>query len=539
MRWFRNLPLFLKISLIVAIAVATLAINTSLNASGTLAVQKDLALLEDRIYQTVQLATINSILLKRSDELFTQAVSFDDQELKVKATRPLRDLKNNLRDLKSLNADHRKRLNELERGIEKYSALSVNIVDQMLSGDPDFSKIGALAEQKTQLFEQTNERLDQYKAAVDEWFMKTISHSRTQGEDNLKFSLIFGILLTSMMLAVALSVARSISKTASNLSDSLHEFAEGEGNLNHRIHVSSSDELGKLAHNFNRFIETLSNSVQQVLQVSKPLASMSSNLLSTSTSARNLLEQQAQNAQRMGDSIGEFRNSIQENTQSAVEAKSEVNESKNEIQNSLRIVEKTIANSVEFGQQIDQAANSVKDLAEDTNSVNSILDVIKSIAEQTNLLALNAAIEAARAGEQGRGFAVVADEVRSLASRTGDATTEIFGVLEKLRSNAEQSVTMMTQSQQKSEVNEEYARETGEALEKIRSRIDSITLLNERIAASTEEQNHVIDGILDTVQVMNQSVNYCSDSFTQLDSIANQLHQASDELTTATGLFKL
>lgn len=539
MVWFKNLKLFYKVSLIVALAMFVFVVNIIFNTKGMLETQKDLVLLEQKIYETVQLATVNSVLLQRADELYTQAVSFDDADLKDNAGEVLQELKDNVRRLRSLDGGNTRKLKDLEQDIKSYEELSIDIVDKMLAGTADFGVIGEQAKRKAEFFDAANEKLSDYKRNIDRLFMSTISNAREQGESTLRFALIFGVVMMSVLLVVAISVARSISLTANDLKKSLAELASGGGDLKHRVDVTGKDELGKVAYNFNKFMDILLTSVQGVVNVSVPLNDASAHLLNTSNAARNLMNQQASNAQRAGESMQDFSASTQEIAQSAAEAKSEVYDSEKEILTGLEIVEKTINNSVEFGKQINQAAQSVSDLAEDTKSVNSILDVIKSIAEQTNLLALNAAIEAARAGEQGRGFAVVADEVRSLASRTGDATTEIFDVLEKLRNNAEQSVSLMTMSQEKSSLNEQYSRDTGQALEKIRSRIDSITSFNEKVASSTEQQSHVIDGLVDTIHTMNDSVSLCTDSFAELDTIAKELHDASESLTQATNTFTL
>lgn len=539
MIWFKNLRLFYKISVIVALAMVVFVVNIIYNTVGMLSSQKDLVLLEKKIYQIVQLATVNEVLIKRSDELFIQAVSFDDGDLKANAVEVLALLKNNISELKGLDVEYIDLLEDLETSIRRYEEVSIDIVDSMLNGSADFSTLGTIAAKKKSLFDKANEGLDSYKSRVDDFFRSTISQARARGEDTLRFSIVFGVGMMSVVLLVAVSVARSISRTANELRDSLGELAKGNGNLRNRIAVASEDELGKVAFNFNSFMDALMSIIQRVVSVSKPLSETSSRLLRTSTSARDLMQQQALDAQHAGQAMEEFRVAIQDVAESAAEARSEVNDSEQAIQNSLIIVKKTIENSVVFGQQLNQAAQSVRDLAEDTNSVNSILDVIKSIAEQTNLLALNAAIEAARAGEQGRGFAVVADEVRSLASRTGEATTEIFAVLENLRLNADKSVSLMSLSQEKSSLNEQYTQDTGDSLEQIRNRIDSITGINDKVATSTEQQSHVIEGLLNTINTMNQSVSHCADSFTELDNIAQELHDASEALTQATSQFNL
>lgn len=539
MAWFKNLRLFYKISIIVCLAISALAINVLLGVRGMTSAQGNLKKIEDELYQMAQLATLNSVLIERSDELFSQAVSFSDEEPKTSALQSVKSLKENIGALKNLDANSTIRLNQLEEKVSTYEKISSEIVDQLLGDSPDYDRLGKMAEEKLRIFKECNDMLSDYKQNVDERFKGIITETRKTNGNTLQFSLISAVILLGMLLVVAVSVAVSISNTAIALGNSLKELGSGDGDLTLRVPLSGKDELGKVAYHFNSFMDVLSSSISGVIEVSNPLTNSAGKLVNTATNSRSLLHEQAQSAQVAGDSMTEFRNSIQDITHSASLAQAEVRESEKEIDDGLAVVEKTIANSISFGKQIDLAANSVKDLAEDTNSVNSILDVIKSIAEQTNLLALNAAIEAARAGEQGRGFAVVADEVRSLASRTGEATTEIFEVLEKLRVNAEQSVELMEKSQSMSGKNVDYARTTGEALERIRARFDSIASINDSVASATEEQSLVIDGVVQRTQEMNANVNQCVDSFRELDIVAQELNDAAEALTKATSQFHL
>ncbi len=539
MSWFNNQSLFIKIIAIVILAILMFVVNVFYGAKGMLSTQKELALLEEEIYKIVQLATINNVLISRTDELFTQAVSFDDEDLKTSALNTVDELISNISELKSVDTENAATIRQLESNIIEYKKLSTQIVDSMLAGDADFERIGTMAKEKADLFNESSSLLDKYKQDIDAKFLTTVSNARESGENTLKYSIIFGVMMMAVLLIVAVSVARGISRTADELRKSLGELAEGQGDLNHRIQVSTEDEIGYVAHNFNQFMDTLGETIGKVCQVGGPLSEKASDLLSTSNNAKALMDEQSNLSHTAGTSMDEFMASIHEVAKSAASAKSEVQDSQNEIKNGINVVEKTIKNSVEFAEQIRLAAESVQGLAEETKNINSILDVIKSIAEQTNLLALNAAIEAARAGEQGRGFAVVADEVRSLASRTGEATTEIFEVLEKLRISAEQSVSLMNESKDKSSINEDYSKQTGEALKSMSERVESIAKINEVVATSTEQQSHSVSELMKVVTNMNDSVKKCSDSFGKLESIAQHLHNASEDLTDTTAKFNI
>jgi len=192
-----------------------------------------------------------------------------------------------------------------------------------------------------------------------------------------------------------------------------------------------------------------------------------------------------------------------------------------------------------LSEEIQNASSTIDQLASDTQNVTQILNVITSIAEQTNLLALNAAIEAARAGEQGRGFAVVADEVRELASRTAKSTNEIRELLTVLTGAANESVGAMNSARDMARDNANSAQETGISIEKISEQILSINGMNAQIAAATEEQTSVAAMVVDNVSNMHNSFEDTQESLTTIREVAKNLHYLSDNLLDATSKFEV
>jgi methyl-accepting chemotaxis protein len=195
--------------------------------------------------------------------------------------------------------------------------------------------------------------------------------------------------------------------------------------------------------------------------------------------------------------------------------------------------------SGELVHEIGNAADVVDRLAKDSQNMNKILDVINGIAEQTNLLALNAAIEAARAGEQGRGFAVVADEVRSLASRTALSTTEIRGLLDKLISAADQSVSTMGLAREKANNNEEISLAVDKSLTKIKEQIGHISSMNSQIATATEEQSCVAETVVNNIEQMYNSFGATQAAIEEIGNVAHLVDKNAVQLQTATSKFKV
>jgi methyl-accepting chemotaxis protein len=230
---------------------------------------------------------------------------------------------------------------------------------------------------------------------------------------------------------------------------------------------------------------------------------------------------------------------VAEISNSATNAAEATSNAEKEAKQSLDILNQSMAVSQALNHEIKGAAEVINKLAQDTQNVNQILDVITSIAEQTNLLALNAAIEAARAGEQGRGFAVVADEVRELASRTSKSTTEIRELLNALTEAASASVESMDSASAQAERNEEYAVQTGDSVNKIAEHVATIHGLNSQVAAATEQQTAVATNVMTNVTDMNQSIEQTLEALDGIRDVSGNLHTLSDDLLEAASKFKL
>ncbi|ABS09208.1 methyl-accepting chemotaxis protein [Shewanella baltica] len=539
MNFFNNISIFKKVIAIFILAVIIFALNLSISVISINKNRTTLNYMEQQVYQRVELANQNVFFIQRLDELYTQSVSFADEDLLTNAGTMYESLRKNLQQLDNVDPSQANQLNNLSAKLTRYNDMTIKLAKGMLAGTIDMANIGQISQEKSQAYEAVLNEIQNYKQEKVLEFKQSIKEAGDRSEQSLWLTLSIGIALLIVMFIVTIAIARAISSSARNVAQSLSELADGKGDLSHKLNVSGSDELGQVSSNFNRFLGLLGDSIRRVVNVTDPLLASSHSLKQRMEDATHATQRQSHDASAVQVSMEDMRHSVIEISQNARQAASAAQVAEKEAMQGMTVVQRTIDISQELNTGIQAASNSINELARDTENVTSILNVITSIAEQTNLLALNAAIEAARAGEQGRGFAVVADEVRALASKTADATTEIRHVLQNLKTAAISSVSTMNVAMSKSSENETNAQNTGSALKSIQQQIVSINSMNTHIASATEEQASVASQVVDNVVNMNASFEQTLQILSQVRNVSEGLVDFADELKNATSQFKL
>ncbi|MCS6191436.1 methyl-accepting chemotaxis protein [Shewanella baltica] len=539
MNFFNNISIFKKVIAIFILAVIIFALNLSISVISINKNRTTLNYMEQQVYQRVELANQNVFFIQRLDELYTQSVSFADEDLLTNAGTMYESLRKNLQQLDNVDPSQANQLNNLSAKLTRYNDMTIKLAKGMLAGTIDMANIGQISQEKSQAYEAVLNEIQNYKQEKVLEFKQSIKEAGDRSEQSLWLTLSIGIALLIVMFIVTIAIARAISSSARNVAQSLSELADGKGDLSHKLNVSGSDELGQVSSNFNRFLGLLGDSIRRVVNVTDPLLASSHSLKQRMEDATHATQRQSHDASAVQVSMEDMRHSVIEISQNARQAASAAQIAEKEAMQGMTVVQRTIDISQELNTGIQAASNSINELARDTENVTSILNVITSIAEQTNLLALNAAIEAARAGEQGRGFAVVADEVRALASKTADATTEIRHVLQNLKTAAISSVNTMNVAMSKSSENETNAQNTGNALKSIQQQIVSINSMNTHIASATEEQASVASQVVDNVVNMNASFEQTLQILSQVRNVSEGLVDFADELKNATSQFKL
>ncbi|WP_200172497.1 methyl-accepting chemotaxis protein [Ectothiorhodospira shaposhnikovii] len=344
-------------------------------------------------------------------------------------------------------------------------------------------------------------------------------------------------LLAAMLLGLMLT--KGIVNPLRQTTGHLRAIAEGDGDLTRRLPVSGRDEITDLSSAFNIFAERIHSLVRQVVGASAQLAAAAEQLSTTSEETREQVRRQQSEVGQVATAMNEMAATVQEVARNAAEASSTARTTNAQAQAGGHEVEQTVRTIKDLAAEVELTASVIGRLSGDSDEIGKILDVIRGIAEQTNLLALNAAIEAARAGEQGRGFAVVADEVRTLASRTQASTNEVQTMIERLQSGAAEAVRVMEQGRGKARQGVEQAGKAGESLNVITRSIGTINDMNAQIASAAEEQSAVADEVNRNVVNISDGVEHAATGSSQIAAASDELARLAAELQERVGQFKV
>ncbi|MDO6705259.1 methyl-accepting chemotaxis protein [Photobacterium sp. 1_MG-2023] len=337
-------------------------------------------------------------------------------------------------------------------------------------------------------------------------------------------------LILSLALLVMLVLARAIGRTITAPCEStlkaMQDISSGDADLTKRLPIQGDDELSKIAAAYNQFAERISDMLRAVSPVSEHISAAASQLNAVANTTADSATMAHQGVDSVASAMTELHSSNQEVARSAAHAAEAASEAQTHSDQGMNVVSRSSKEMHALLALLDETNQSAQALAEDSETIGAVLDVIRNIAEQTNLLALNAAIEAARAGEQGRGFAVVADEVRTLATRTQASTNEIETIISRLQGRSADVSQALVQTREQSASTVEHSEQVAQALEAISQQISTIRELNQHIADASQQQT-------DATEAINMSLAELSEHSQSHVNQGEQIAAASEQLLSS------
>ncbi len=358
-------------------------------------------------------------------------------------------------------------------------------------------------------------------------------------DENLNESLMTAALLIALAVAVILLVLNHLYRPILALKSTVVSLSEGNGDLTRRLDVNTKDDLGKIAEAVNKFIANLQAMMLEVSQSTEYISEGIEELKAQTEMNNTVLSAHASETDQAVTAVNEMSSAAESVAQSASQSAVFTQDTSAEAEQSKIVVSGAVNSVASLVDEVDSMALSIQTMSEDTQKIGSVLGVIGEIADQTNLLALNAAIEAARAGEQGRGFAVVADEVRALAGRTQQSTSEINSMLTKLNKGTESVVTAMDDTKRSCQQTADTTSNVNNSLDSMAVSVVKINDLGVQIATAAEQQSSATDEINRNMSAIQGMVTQLTENGVQTMDSTRSLATGNEQLLSIVGQFKL
>lgn len=490
-------------------------------------------------FPLLQVANNNRVRLEKIQETLSYAVASAEQDGLDNANKLADEFRQDFRESRSIDNTLVKDMDTITTLFDDYYSRAFSISEGMVDGSIDFSSVAEKSQAMAAALEKLQQHLDAFYNHRLSTFNYAFTSANEQSQKLFSIGITLGITITLVLFVVGILISNMIKRSIDRVIARLRDIAEDNGDLTVRLRTRHEDEIGDLVKWFNTFMDKLQSVIQQIVKTAPPLANLASDVNNLSSTMTQTLNNQNHSVSESKNNIELMSHSVASIAQNAAEAADAAKIADEEAVKGHKVVTNTVEGIKRLSASINQASEVIVKLREDTTSVNVVLAVIKGIAEQTNLLALNAAIEAARAGEQGRGFAVVADEVRGLASRTQESTAEINNILAQLHTASEAAVQTMEDSTAAVEKSVDEANQAGQSLRAITDTVNTINSMNEQIASATEEQQSISTQLVTEAERIQEQTESTAGSAKQLQGVSEQLNSLALNLEQITRQFRV
>ncbi|SDR70062.1 methyl-accepting chemotaxis protein [Halopseudomonas xinjiangensis] len=538
----KNLSLSYKLALAPALALLGLILYVGYTSSQLSTTDSRLTELESRSYPTLEAADKIIFQFSRLPEIFNSAVTAGEVAQLEEARQLTSDITAEQDTLKALTAGQPVLGDQLARwqdAISRYADNAASASRSLIAGDASFEDLRPKLNRMASDLAQAQDLGTEFRANAYAEFQSTLAVTREENQATTRLGIALCVVLIALVSLGAIVTTRSIMSSVHGVIASLKAIANGDGDLTRRVNVDAQDEIGEMIRLFNGFLDKLQDTIRKIVTAASPLGEVSRELYRLTQDASDHARSQQSHTDSIGRDILTMTDTIQDVAQRSQRASEQAESAARQTAGARQSIGSLSSSINDLGDSVMGAIESMSRLEAETQEVGSVLTVIRNIADQTNLLALNAAIEAARAGEQGRGFAVVADEVRNLAQKTATSTNEIQQIIQRLQHSAHEVLDVMTGNGAKSQQSIQRSAEATHLLDTIAAAVDEINQLNAGIARHTQEQIGLSASIEQETQVLQQDAQATAQGAAATARLGEQLIGTEDHLRAATAQFRV
>lgn len=542
MSW-KNLSITWKLAIPVGIVAILILVLTSIQLSSMRIVTNDFISIHENYNPALKM------VLNADRDLYQArlaersiALGLQDSDLNASYQENIKQISDRLTRVKSLNINDASKadVNNALEAFKRWQQGADNLIQGLQAGSLSQSQATALsAGPLKDEFEALRNQLDTLGEHLSDKSSEYAQEVHQVSENSTTLIIVVSAVTIVLALLVAFIFPRMITSGLRAMYKALQQMAKGRGDLTYRLPESSDDEVGKMSKSFNVFLSSQQEMVANIKQASSKVDDSSLTISDAINSSQQILRNQADSVSLVATAVTQMSSAINEVSGNSQHVAEETGEADKSAKNAAAIFSQSISEISELADNVNNSAEVIQRLEAEASGIVLVLDVIKGIAEQTNLLALNAAIEAARAGEQGRGFAVVADEVRTLASKTQESTEQINEIIDRLLSGVKEAVTIMSSSQSRASATVDSSRKAQSTLEDVNNYLSSINERIIQVATAVEEQSAVVNDINQNVENINEVSQEATAQGEKVASASQALTEVSGELKREVSNFKV